>query len=130
MTMSKMIIPAIRHIRIFMSFLNIKISKSALHDEDELGVCRCLQESFTLETRLDVQLARRLEQRAMIRESDLPPHLLANSVCPASEPLSRDCKIIGLILERIEAFTTLRDLVDVLSHHANGIVNLLRRYVS
>jgi hypothetical protein len=30
-----------------------------------------------------------------------PPHLLPDSVCASSEALSRDCKVIGLVLERV-----------------------------
>ena len=54
-----------------------------------------------------------------------PPHLLPHSVCPSSEALGGDCEIVGLVLERIQALATLRDLVDVLTHHTNGIVDLL-----
>jgi len=60
----------------------------------------------------------------------LPPHLFANSVGSTTEALSGDCKVVGLILKGIEAFTTLRDLVDILFHHTNGIIDLLRRNAS
>ena len=30
-----------------------------------------------------------------------PPHLLPDSVCASSEALSRDCQVVGLVLERI-----------------------------
>jgi hypothetical protein len=55
----------------------------------------------------------------------LPPHLLANSVGTTAEALSRDCKVVGLVLEGVETFTTLGDLVDVLAHYADGIIDLL-----
>jgi hypothetical protein len=55
----------------------------------------------------------------------LPPHLLPDTVRAAPEALRRDGKVVGLILESIETFTSLRDLVDVLAHHIDGVVDLL-----
>lgn len=57
----------------------------------------------------------------------LPPHLLAHTVCTATEALGRDSQVVGLVLQRIEALTTLRDLVDVVAHHTDGVVDLLKR---
>lgn len=54
-----------------------------------------------------------------------PPHLLAHAICAPTEPLGRYGQVVGLVLQRVEAFTTLRDLVDVLAHHADGVVDLL-----
>jgi hypothetical protein len=55
----------------------------------------------------------------------LPPHLFSHSIRAPSEALGGDCKVIGLVLERVQAFAALRDLVDILAHYTNGIVNLL-----
>ena len=55
----------------------------------------------------------------------LPPHLLPYSVGTATETLSGDGQVVGLVLEVVEALATLRHLVDVLSHHTHGVVNLL-----
>ena len=56
----------------------------------------------------------------------LPPHLLANSVGTSAESLGGYSKLVGLIQKLADPFTTLRDLVDVVAHHTNGIVDLLR----
>ena len=56
----------------------------------------------------------------------LPPHLLADSVGTPPEALSADRQIIRLVLERVQALAPLRDLVDVLAHNADGVVNLLK----
>ena len=45
-----------------------------------------------------------------------PPHLLPDSVGTPSETLSGDGQVVGLILECIETFATLRHFVDVLFH--------------
>jgi hypothetical protein len=55
----------------------------------------------------------------------LPPHLLADSVGSSTETLCRDGQVVGLILKSIEALTTLGNLVDVVTHHTHGIINLL-----
>ena len=60
----------------------------------------------------------------------LPPHLLANSVGTTTEPLSGDSEVVGLILQSIKAFTALGDLVDVVAHHTDGVVDLLQKSVS
>jgi hypothetical protein len=39
--------------------------------------------------------------------------------------LRRDSQVVGLILKSIKALTTLRDLVDVVTHHTHGVINLL-----
>jgi hypothetical protein len=54
----------------------------------------------------------------------LPPHLLAYTVGSAAEALGRNCQVVGLVLERIEALATLGDLVDVIAHHTDGVVDL------
>jgi len=55
----------------------------------------------------------------------LPPHLLANLVGAAPEALRRLRQVVGLVLQMIQASAALRDLVDVVAHHANGVVDLL-----
>lgn len=55
----------------------------------------------------------------------LPPHLLADLVGAAPEALRRLCQIVGLVLQVVQTSATFRDLVDVVAHHANGVVNLL-----
>ena len=55
----------------------------------------------------------------------LPPHLLPDSIGAATETLGGDGQVVGLVLEVVEALATLRHLVDVLSHHPHGVVNLL-----
>jgi len=54
----------------------------------------------------------------------LPPHLLPDSVRSSSEVLSRVGEIVCLVLDRIEMFTALRDLVDVFSHNTNRVIDL------
>ena len=55
----------------------------------------------------------------------LPPHLLAYAVGAPSEALRGDSKVVGLILQRVEAGTALRNLVDVVAHDANSAVDFL-----
>lgn len=57
----------------------------------------------------------------------LPPHLFPHSVGSTAETLGGYSQIVRLILKRVEALTTLGDLVNVLTHHANGVVDLLSR---
>lgn len=57
----------------------------------------------------------------------LPPHLLADTVGTTTETLGGHGQVVGLILQRIEALAALRNLVDVVAHDANGVVNLLCR---
>jgi len=40
--------------------------------------------------------------------------------------LGGDSQVVGLILEGIETFAALRDLVDVVTHHTDRVVDLLR----
>lgn len=60
----------------------------------------------------------------------LPPHLLADTVGAATEALSRSGEVVGLVLQRVETLSSLRDLVDVFSHHTNGVIDLLPSDVS
>lgn len=55
----------------------------------------------------------------------LPPHLLADAVGAPTEALGRDSQVVGLILQSIKTLASLGDLVDVLTHHADGVVDLL-----
>ena len=57
----------------------------------------------------------------------LPPHLLSDPVGTASEALCGDCKVVGLILEAVEALATFGDLVDVAAHYVDSGVNFLER---
>jgi hypothetical protein len=54
----------------------------------------------------------------------LPPHLLADSVGAPAEALRRGGEVVRLVLEGVEALATLGDLVDVIAHHADGVVDL------
>jgi hypothetical protein len=72
----------------------------------------------------------------------LPPHLLpgdkleaslweiwysylSHSVGAAAESLSGHRQVVGLVLQGIESFTTLGDLVDILSHNTDCVIDLL-----
>ena len=57
----------------------------------------------------------------------LPPHLLAHPVGAPAEALGRRREVVRLVLEMIEALATLRYLVDIVSHHTNGVVDLLAK---
>jgi len=54
----------------------------------------------------------------------LPPHLLSDPIGPAAETQSRHSKIVSLILEAVQSGTTVSDLIDVLPHDSDGIVDL------
>ena len=56
----------------------------------------------------------------------LPPHLLSDPIGATSEALGGNCKVVCFVLKRIQSFASLRDFVDVFSHHTHGIVDLLR----
>lgn len=64
------------------------------------------------------------------RGAHLPPHRLADSVGTTTEPLGGCRQIIGLILKMVETLATLRHLVDVVAHHTNGIIDLLKMDMS
>lgn len=51
--------------------------------------------------------------------------MLANAVGAAAETLGGDGKVVGLILKSIETLSTLGNLVDVVAHHTDGVVDLL-----
>ena len=55
----------------------------------------------------------------------LPPHLLPHAVGSPAEALGRDGQVVSLILEGVQTLSTLRDLVDVLTHHTDGVIDLL-----
>jgi len=57
----------------------------------------------------------------------LPPHLLADAICASSEALGGGGEVVGLVLQRVEASSSLRDLVDVVPHDADGAVDFLPR---
>jgi len=54
----------------------------------------------------------------------LPPHLLSDPVGPAAETQSRHRKIVGLILKTVQPSATVSDLIDVLPHDSDGIIDL------
>lgn len=56
----------------------------------------------------------------------LPPHLLSDAVGAAAEALRRHCEVVGLVLEGVEALATLRDLVDVVAHNTDSVIDLLQ----
>ena len=56
----------------------------------------------------------------------LPPHLLAHPVGASAEALGRGRQVVCLVLEVIDALATLRNLVDVVSHHTDSVIDLLR----
>jgi hypothetical protein len=60
----------------------------------------------------------------------LPPHLLSDSIGATTEALSRDCQVVGLILQRIQSLASLGYFVDVFSHNADGVIDLLFSQVS
>lgn len=55
----------------------------------------------------------------------LPPHLLPDSVGTTAETLSGNGKVVGLVLQTVQVFSTLRDLVDVRAHDVDGRINFL-----
>lgn len=55
----------------------------------------------------------------------LPPHLLPDSIGATAEALSRDSEVVSLVLESVESCTAIGNLVDVLTHYANSIIDLL-----
>lgn len=55
----------------------------------------------------------------------LPPHLLPDPVGSTTEALGGLRQVIGLILEAVKSRTAVGDLVDVLAHNSNGIIDLL-----
>lgn len=55
----------------------------------------------------------------------LPPHLLPDAVGSPTETLSRDGEVVCLVLQGVQVLASLRDLVDVLPHHIDGVIDLL-----
>lgn len=96
MITSKMMMPTIKQMRIFMSCCNQLVIKQSLpYDKQRMN------------------------------GPYLPPHLLADLVGTATETLCTNGEVIGLGLKSIDPFTTLRDLVDVFAHHSDGVIDLL-----
>jgi hypothetical protein len=60
----------------------------------------------------------------------LPPHGLPDPVGSAAEALGGDSEVVRLVLQRVEALSTLRDLVDVVTHDAHGAVDFLHMRMS
>src|SRR3954462_6008993 len=55
----------------------------------------------------------------------LPPHLLAHAVGPPSQALGRLAEVVRLVLQRVQACSSLRGFVDVGAHDADGAVDFL-----
>ena len=55
----------------------------------------------------------------------LPPHLLADPICAATETLSGLIEVLGFVLELVDVLATLGDGFEVLFHNINSIVDLL-----
>jgi len=60
----------------------------------------------------------------------LPPHLLPHAVCAAPEAVGLRGQRVGLVLQGVEALTTLGDFRDVLLHLRDGAVDFLYMFVS
>lgn len=54
----------------------------------------------------------------------LPPHLLADSVGASSEALGGYGEVVSLVLKAVEILATLVDLVDVVAHDRDGVIDL------
>ena len=57
----------------------------------------------------------------------LPPHLFPNPVRATAEALGGHGEVVGLVLQRIQVLIPLSDLVDVLAHDPDRIIDLLGR---
>ena len=55
----------------------------------------------------------------------LPPHLLAYEVGSATEALRRSGKVVGLVMQSIQALTTLGYRLHVLLHGLDRLVDFL-----
>lgn len=55
----------------------------------------------------------------------LPPHLFPYPIRTPAESLSGNSQVVGLVLQGVEAFATLGNLVDIFTHHTNGVIDLL-----
>lgn len=56
----------------------------------------------------------------------LPPHLFSNTVGSPTKSLSRSSQTICLILKGIKILSSLRHLIDILTHYTNSIIDLLK----
>ena len=56
-----------------------------------------------------------------------PPHLLPDSIRSTPKSLGGCGEVVCLVLQRIEALTTLGDLVDIFTHYSDGVIDLLQR---
>jgi len=55
----------------------------------------------------------------------LPPHLLPNPVCTTAEPLGRVRQVVSLVLKSVQPCATVCDLVDILAHYTDSVIDLL-----
>jgi hypothetical protein len=55
----------------------------------------------------------------------LPPHLLPDPVGTTTETLGGLRQVIGLVLETVKSRSAIGDLVDVLAHNSDSIIDLL-----
>jgi len=116
---------------------NIRVSKSGLIEESKMEVGGVPAGTTMMMIKIEMPIPSQMRifmscievstQKSGIptKIAYLPPHCLADSVGSPTEALSGCRQVIGLILESIEAFATLRDLVNVVSHHTNSVINLL-----
>lgn len=57
----------------------------------------------------------------------LPPHLLPHSVGAAAEAMGLVGQVVGLGLQMVQVLTALPDLLDVIVHDINGVVDFLKK---
>jgi hypothetical protein len=55
----------------------------------------------------------------------LPPHLFPNPVGTTTEPLGGVRQVVSLVLKSVQSCTTICDLVDVLAHYTDSVIDLL-----
>jgi hypothetical protein len=60
----------------------------------------------------------------------LPPHLLSYAVRSTSEALGGDGEVVGLVLQRVQAFAALGDFINIVAHDAYGAVDFLCHTIS
>ena len=60
----------------------------------------------------------------------LPPHLLPHSVGAAAEAMGLVGQVVGLGLQVIQVLTALPDLLDVIVHDIDGVVDFLREDIA
>lgn len=56
----------------------------------------------------------------------LPPHVLSDAVGAPPEALGTDGKVVCFVFDRVQPLASFGDLVDVIPHDPDGVVNLLK----